>query len=45
MRAELVALVGPWAYAQVAGYLDERVAAGTPLPHPAVRRTEERAPS
>ncbi|HVL92381.1 MAG TPA: hypothetical protein VM264_03465 [Acidimicrobiales bacterium] len=45
LKAELVALVGPWAYAQVAGYLDERVAAGTPLPHPAVRRTEERAPS
>ena len=39
MADELVALVGPEAYARLAAYLDGRAAgAGAPLPHPAVRR-------
>ncbi|MGH9164174.1 MAG: hypothetical protein ACRDZW_01500 [Acidimicrobiales bacterium] len=38
MAAELVAMVGPWAYEAVAAYLSERVAgASVPLPHPSAR--------
>ena len=37
MRDELVGLVGEEVYGRLAGYLDERAAGSTPLPHPAVR--------
>lgn len=38
MQDELSAMVGPAVFALVAAYLQAREAAGTPLPHPALRR-------
>jgi hypothetical protein len=37
MRAELTGMVGDAVYHQLAGYLDARSGAATPLPHPVVR--------